>query len=508
MTSTDIVTSTKSILDHLPVLQVLLPFAFAPLCVLFGNRKIALYITIAACSLAFLISLLLLRQVLDFGVVSYELGGWPPPIGIEYRVDFLNAFLIVLISGMALLTSIYLTGTMHAEIEEDKQTLFLTCFLLCISGLLGVLITGDAFNLFVFLEISSLSTYVMVAQGANRDKRALTAAFDYLIMGTIGATFFVIGIGFLYAATGTLNMYDIAERIREDLPNRTIQVAFAFILVGLGLKGALFPLHTWLPKAYSFSPTPTAIFLASTATKVALYAIIRFLFSVFHSHPSMLETVLINVVMPLGILAMFAAGGIAFYQRDLKRMLAFSSVSQIGYILLGISFMSTAGLTAAVVHLFNHGISKALLFVCTGIIFLSFGSSFYKNIKGLGRRMPWTSAAFLIGGLSLIGIPGTAGFISKWLLVQAAIEQGSWIIVAAILISSLIAILYVWQVTEIIYFAESSSIETKDQLGSASFIIVWILAFATLFFGLNTSFTVEYSSKAANLLMNNFITDN
>ncbi len=504
MNSPDIITSTKSFLDHLPVLQVLFPFAFAPLCVLFGHRKIALYITISACALAFVISLLLLRQVLIVGVVSYELGGWPPPVGIEYRVDFLNAFLLVLVSGMAFLTSIYLIGTMHAEIEEDKQTLFLTCFLLCISGLLGVLITGDAFNLFVFLEISSLSTYVMVAQGANKDKRALTAAFDYLVMGTIGATFFVIGIGFLYAATGTLNMYDIAERIREDLPNRTIQVAFAFILVGLGLKGALFPLHTWLPKAYSFSPTPTAVFLASTATKVAIYAIIRFLFSVFHSHPSMLESVLINIVMPLGILAMFAAGGIAFYQRDLKRMLAFSSVSQIGYILLGVSFMSTIGLTAAVVHLFNHGISKALLFVCTGIIFLSFGSSFYKNIKGLGRRMPWTSAAFLIGGLSLIGIPGTAGFISKWLLVQAAIEQGSWLIVAAILISSLIAILYVWQVTEIMYFAKSPSTETKEYLGPSSFLIVWILAFSTVFFGLNTSFTVEYSSKAANLLMNNF----
>ena len=131
-----------------------------------------------------------------------------------------------------------------------------------------------------------------MAQGANKDRRALTAAFDYLIMGTIGATFFVIGIGFLYAATGTLNMYDIADRIKDEFPDRTIQVAFAFILVGLGLKGALFPLHTWLPKAYSFSPTPAAIFLASTATKVAIYAIIRFLFSVFNSHPSMLEKVL------------------------------------------------------------------------------------------------------------------------------------------------------------------------------------------------------------------------
>ena len=280
MSISNVADASKSFFDHLPVFQVLLPFALAPVCVLVGNRKIAWYLTVFACCTAFVVSLLLLRNVVEAGYVSYDLGGWAPPIGIEYRVDYLNGFLLVLVYGMAFLTSIYMKGTIDLEIEKSNQTLFFTCFLLCVSGLLGVLITGDAFNLFVFLEISSLSTYVLVAQGANKDRRALTAAFDYLIMGTIGATFFVIGIGFLYAATGTLNIYDIADRIKDEFPDRTIQVAFAFILVGLGLKGALFPLHTWLPKAYSFSPTPAAIFLASTATKVAIYAIIRFLFSV------------------------------------------------------------------------------------------------------------------------------------------------------------------------------------------------------------------------------------
>ncbi len=504
MASPDITYTAKSFLDHLPVYQVLVPFVFAPVCVLLRNRHIAWYLTFSACFISFIISIMLLNQVAEFGTISYELGGWPPPIGIEYRIDFLNAFLLVLVSGMALLTSIYLKGTIDHEVEKNNQTLFLTCLLLCVSGLLGVLITGDAFNLFVFLEISSLSTYVLVAQGANKDRRALTASFDYLIMGTIGATFFVIVLGFLYAATGTLNISDIATRIKGDFPDRTVQVAFAFILVGLGLKGALFPLHTWLPKAYSFSPTPAALFLASTATKVAIYGIIRFLFSVFYSHPTMLETVLVNVVMPLGILAMFVAGGIAFYQRDLKRMLAFSSVSQIGYIWVGLSFMSSKGLTAAIIHLFNHGISKGLLFMCAGIIYLRFKTSFYEKISGLGRVMPWTSAAFLIGGLSLIGIPGTAGFISKWILVQAAIEQGSWIIALAILLSSLIAVLYVWQVTEIMYFGDISDKETGIHIGSASYFTLWILAGATIFFGFNTSFTLDYSSEAARVLINNF----
>ena len=503
MSISNVADASKSFFDHLPVFQVLLPFALAPLCVLVGNRKIAWYLTVFACCTAFVVSLLLLRDVVEAGYVSYDLGGWAPPIGIEYRVDYLNGFLLVLVSGMAFLTSIYMKGTIDLEIEKSNQTLFFTCFLLCVSGLLGVLITGDAFNLFVFLEISSLSTYVLVAQGANKDRRALTAAFDYLIMGTIGATFFVIGIGFLYAATGTLNIYDIADRIKDEFPDRTIQVAFAFILVGLGLKGALFPLHTWLPKAYSFSPTPAAIFLASTATKVAIYAIIRFLFSVFNSHPSMLEAALLNVILPLGILAMFVAGGISFYQRDLKRMLAFSSVSQIGYILLGISLMTATGLTGAIVHLFNHGITKALLFVCTGVIFLTYGSTFYKDIKGLGKKMPWTSAAFIIGGLSLIGIPGTAGFVSKWMLVQAAIEQGSWLVAMAVLISSLIAVMYVWQVTELIYFGEPSFEEKGATVGVTSFTIIWLLAFATVFFGLNTDFTVNYSNEAAKIMMNN-----
>ena len=154
--------------------------------------------------------------------------------------------------------------------------------MLCFTGLLGMVATGDAFNVFVFLEISSLSTYVLVAQGASKDRRALTAAYDYLIMGTIGATFFVIGLGMLYMATGTLNMADLADRISDQGANRTVRSGFAFIIVGMGLKVAMFPLHLWLPKAYTFAPSAVTVFLSATATKAALYVLMRFVFSVYH----------------------------------------------------------------------------------------------------------------------------------------------------------------------------------------------------------------------------------
>ena len=191
--------------DHLPILEVLVPFVAAPLVVVLGSRRLAWPIAFAASAISFVISCLLLLEVLDGSYISYHIGGWAPPLGIEYRVDAANAFVLFLVSGISTVILPYARASFEAEIPRRSSTLLYALYLLCLTGLLGVVITGDAFNVFVFLEISSLSTYVLIAQGSHRDKRALTAAYDYLIMGTIGATFFVIGIGFLYMATGTLN---------------------------------------------------------------------------------------------------------------------------------------------------------------------------------------------------------------------------------------------------------------------------------------------------------------
>ena len=493
--ATETVHEAATLVDHLPILQVLVPFLAAPIVVVLGSRALAWPIAFASSIIATVIAFLLLMQVIDGGFISYHLGGWAPPLGIEYRVDAANAFVLLLVSGISTVVLPFARVSVDHEIPKKQHTLFYTCYLLCLTGLLGVVITGDAFNVFVFLEISSLSTYVLIAQGSFRDKRALTAAYDYLMMGTIGATFFVIGIGMLYMATGTLNMADIAERIADQGTNRTIRTGFAFIVVGVGLKVAIYPLHYWLPNAYTFAPSAITAFLAATATKVAIYVLMRFMFSVFQpSFEFELNTIYI-IVIPVALVAMFAASFVAVFQTDFKRMLAYSSVAQIGYILLGIGFLTETGLTAGIAHLFNHGITKAVLFMGVGAYVLRAGGSFYDTIQGMGRAMPWTSAAVVIGGLSLIGVPGTAGFISKWVLVQAALESGWWQIALLIVLSSLLAVIYVWRVVEALYLCQPKEGVTEAPV--AMLVPIWIMAFACIYFGFDTSITINASQSAA-----------
>ena len=493
--------TAMTISDHLPILQIIIPFIAAPLIVFIGQRKLAWPIAFFASTAAFVISCLLLSQVIGGGIISYQIGGWAPPLGIEYRVDAANAFVLFLVTGIATVVLPYARKSVDAEISKPKQTLFYALFLLCMTGLLGVTITADAFNVFVFLEISSLSTYVLIASGSYRDKRALTAAFNYLIMGTIGATFFVIGLGFLYMATGTLNMADLADRLSGQHESRTVRAGFAFILVGMGLKIAIFPLHFWLPNAYTYAPSAVTAFLAATATKVAVYVLLRFIFSVFQ--PAFLaETSTLELIFyPFALLAMFTASLAAIFQRDLKRMLAYSSIAQIGYMLLGIALFSETGLTATIIHLFNHGITKALLFMGVGAYVLRSGSSFYVHLHGLGKTMPWTSAAVVIGGISLIGVPGTAGFLSKWLLVQAAIEKGYWPLAMLIVASSLLAVMYVWRLIETLYLSPPNGERTIQEAPLSMLLPLWIMALACIYFGFETDITLGAAKTAAQALL-------
>lgn len=487
--------------EQLPALQIVVPFVAAPIIVLLGSRRLAWPIAFAASAISFVIAILLLLAVMDGGVISYHMGGWEPPLGIEYRVDAANAFVLLLVSGISTVALPYARTSIAHEIAAKHHTLFYTAYLLCFSGLMGVAITGDAFNVFVFLEISSLSTYVLIAQGAARDRRALTAAYDYLIMGTIGATFFVIGIGFLYMATGTLNMADLAERIADQGDNRTIRAAFAFIVVGIGLKVAMYPIHRWLPNAYCFAPSAMTVFLAATSTKVAVYVLLRFVFSVFQPAFMFEVHTLEYIILPFALVAMFATSFVAVFQSDFKMMLAFSSIAQIGYILLGIAFLNETGVTAAIIHLFNHGITKAALFMAVGAFVLRAGDSYYDTIQGLGRRMPLTSAAVVVAGLSLIGVPGTAGFISKWVLVQAALEKGWWPIALLIVASSLLAVIYVWRVVEVLYLQKTPEGCTIEKAPMSMVVPMWILALACIFFGLNTDLTLSAAQTAAQGLL-------
>ena len=390
---------------------------------------------------------------ISVGEFIYQMGGWEPPYGIALRIDAVNAPILLLIAAMAVMTMVYAQPATAAEISERRGPPFYAAFLLCIAGLMGMVVTGDAFNVFVFLEVSSISTYTLVALGANRDRRALSAAFNYLILGSIGATFFVIGVGFLYAETGTLNMEDIRGILANlDGGSRVAQVAFGFIVVGLGLKLALFPLHTWLPGAYAHSPTVVTAFLASTATKAALYLLYRFCFTVFDPSFDYVMVVLTYVITGLAVTGMIFASLQAFFQTDARRTLAFSSVAQVGYMLLGIGLVSVAGLAGSYLHLINHAVVKGGLFLAMGAMWYRFGITRISDMAGLSKTMPITTAAFTVLAFSLIGVPFTAGFVSKVALAEAAAEQGWWWAVMVIMVTSIIALFYMGRMMMVAYF--------------------------------------------------------
>jgi multicomponent Na+:H+ antiporter subunit D len=485
---------------HLPALLVIIPLLAAPIVVLIGKSRVAWLVTLIAFAASFAVSISLLITVLGAGEAHYFMGGWAPPVGVAYRVDLLNAFVLLLVSGSGFLMMPFALHSVASEVPAKKQALFYAMYLLCFAGLLGITITDDIFNLYVFLEISSLATYTLIALGNNR--KALTAAFEYLILGTLGATFILIGIGFLYMITGTLNITDMAGRVHESEYVRPVFAALAFLTLGLVMKIAMFPVHGWLANAYTYSPSVVSAFLSATATKVSVYVLIRILFTLFGWEFSFMEMPLELVLIVLAVAGILFGSVFAIYEPNVKRRLAFSSVAQLGYVVLGIGLATQAGLAAGIAHLFNHALAKGALFIAMGTVLYATGGVRIEDMKGLGKYMPWTFAGFVIAGLSLIGIPGTAGFVSKWYFLQALIEKGMWPLLIVIILSSLMAVVYIGQVLEVVYFGKRSSAAVRvKKVPFSMHLSLWTLVVLSVWFGFDTRITLDIAIEIAYMLM-------
>ncbi|HZW59982.1 MAG TPA: monovalent cation/H+ antiporter subunit D family protein [Woeseiaceae bacterium] len=485
---------------HLPVLQVVVPLLTAPLVVLLRRHDLAWAAATTASACAFAIAVELVRQVGSNGALSYELGGWPPPYGIELSVDAFSALLLLVVSGASTVGLLICRTSFGFEVAAERRHLFHSAWLLALAGLAGILVAGDAFNIFVFMEISSLATYILIAGGS--DRQALPAVFKYLIMGTIGATFYLIGVGLIYMMTGTLNLADMANRIGEVADLKPLLVAGGFITVGLALKAAVFPLHTWLPNAYTYAPHAVTVFIAACSTKVALYVLLRFDFFVFQGNLPGHVSQFTTFVLPVAVIAILVASSMALFEKNLKRLLAFSSIAQVGYMLLGAGFVSVTGLTAGIVHMFNHALAKGALFLAAACLAAGGTSLTVSGLSGAASRMPWTMAAFVGAGLSLIGIPGTAGFVGKWYLVRAALEAGALgaLLIVPVLAGSLIAVLYVWRVVEAAYF-EPAGDPARREAPRPMLVLLWLLLGLNVWFGVQPMLPLGLAGEAAYSLL-------
>jgi multicomponent Na+:H+ antiporter subunit D len=416
----------------------------APLLGLFSRSWVRPW-TLLALSASVAASVAALARALSEGPWRYHLGGWPPPWGIEYVIDPLSGGMACLVSVAALLAAVY-SGPHLRRLTAIRAGSFHSLFLLLASGLLGVVTTGDVFNLFVFLEISSLSVYALIASGGDR---ATVAAFRYMIIGTVGASFYLLGLGYLYAATGSLNMADLAVRLGPIIESRAVTVGIVLIIAGLGVKTALFPLHGWLPDAYSRAPAPVVSFISAAQTKVAAYALYRILYFVLEAGGP--------VPFALDMVGWAAAGGVivgsllAIAQRDFWRMLAYSSVAQMSLVVLGLSLGNVLGLIGALLHILSHAIMKGCLFMVAGAVRWREGARRIPEFAGMSRRMPLTMGALFIASMSMIGLPPTGGFFSKWYLVLGSFERGAWPFVVVIIASSLLNAFYFFRVIERAY---------------------------------------------------------
>ena len=493
-----------TLIDHLPVFLIAIPILASLLILVAGwwDRRFCYPISLVTILSQFGAAVIILAQVMREGTVRYYLGGWAPPLGIELAIDSFNGFILATILLLSVATVIYARKSVEHEIGPEKTIAFYVLFQLLVTGLVGMTITGDIFNLYVFLEISSIAAYALIASA--RKPRSYLASFNYLILGSIAGGFILIGTGNLYAATGALNMLDIARLLPASFELATVHAGFIFLVIGYSIKAAVFPLHIWLPDAYAESPSAVTILISTVMSKVSVYALFRIIFTIFTTAYIVDVFPVTGFILFIAAVAMIAGAVIAIAQSDLKRMLAYSSVSQIGYIMFALGVANQVALEGGILHILGHAVMKGCLFMVAGLIIYRVGTSRLSDLGGIAKVMPISCAAFALAGASMLGIPPTIGFMSKYYLVLGALEAGHWGYAAILLLGSLLAVGYIWRFIEIAYFGDGcdggSGARTLEAPASMLAPMV-ALALLCLLLGIFVETLMDIVGPAASLLL-------
>jgi len=458
-----------------PVLLIAVPLGLAFAAPLLGliSSKIVKFIPVAAFLFNLVVASLIIPEAVA-GPVVVNIGGFSPPFCINLFVGPVAALFSALIALAGFLVAVYSLVYIREGAEEKYHILYL----LLLTGATGVVLTGDLFNLFVFFEILCISSYALVAYLGSR--AGIEAAVKYLIQGAVGSSLLLIGIGLLYGIFGTLNMADIAARIQSAEPWEVF-IPMALMLTGLGVEAAIFPLNAWLPDAHSSAPSSISAILSGIAIEVGLYAVIRLLFTVFG-----ISDIYIFFVF-LGVLTLLIGEMCAFCQNNIKRMLAYSSIGQIGLIIFAV-FMATSGsVTGGLFQIISHTLGKGLLFLAAGYMIVRSGSMEIASFKGMGRRMPLTSVAFTIGALSLVGLPPFAGFPGKFLIIRAALARETilfTVLIGLVLLTTVIEGTYFLRVIQVIYFKKGDKGKGGAEAPAAALAPMFVLMILIIVIGI------------------------
>ena len=463
-------------------LFIAVPLVMAFFLPMFGRKG-----KTAATVLANLVTVsLLVFAVASIGKTEvYEVGKWSIPLGINLVLDGLSSLLLLAISVVASAAMLFSARYMEQYTAKAK---YLSLFLLMVAGMNGVVLSGDIFNLFVFLEIASLASYALVGFGCEHEE--LEASFKYMVLGTIASIFILFAVALVYGNTGTLNMAYISQAIQNSGLNAGLKFALALFIAGFGLKAALVPFHAWLPDAHPSAPAPISAMLSGILIKtLGIYALVRVVFNVFGVSVSIGWLLVV-----LGLLSMVAGAFLAIGQWDFKRLLAYSSISQIGYVILGIGLggliiakdnnlpWASLAILGGLFHLVNHAVYKSLLFLTSGSVQMSTGTRQLKQMGGLAEKLPFTRATCTIASASIVGIPPFSGFWSKLILVVAAVQAGFYWIAAIIVFVSLCTLIMYLKVQRYVFLGElpENLQQIKENRGSMLVAMVFLACLCAL----------------------------
>lgn len=477
-----------TIIKSFPLIGILILFLIAFIMPLIKKNSIVKFLCIASFSTCLLLFVVSLNYVIHNGSYFYKVGHFVAPYGIEFSIGIIECIMAVLFAFISLIITWYSCYSIEHDVNESKVPLFYLLLNILVGSLLGIVFSNDMFNVYVFIEISNLASCGIVV--VKDKKENIRAGIKYLILSCLGSGLVLMGIAFLYSMTGHLNMTFIHENLINSYMNypQAIIITLGLFTVGIGVKSALFPLHTWLPDAHSNAPTSSSAMLSSLVLKAYVIFLIKILYRVM-GNEIISETPILFVLLALGSLGMIMGSVLAIFQKNLKRIIAYSSVAQIGYIYFAIGLGTELGFVIAIYHIIGHAITKSALFLCSGSIIEKTGIKEIENLKGVGKEMPYTLSLFLISSLSLVGIPLLPGFVSKWYLAIESIGVNKLYLIAIILVSSLLNAVYYLPISIHGFFDEeqsSSKLYKSKEKSVKELMPITILVIAMLYVGVNS----------------------